>query len=552
MNSKTGSRLIASILCANMFLMNTPFGVLASEISGYNQTSGTYNIEAAKVSGSTGFRHYEKFNLSRNDVANLVYKDYSKFVNLVNQQIEINGLVQTMKDGSFYNGHAIFVSPNGMVIGASGVLNVGSLSVLTPSLSKYNDFKSSYESGNLSSYEYDAASYKGLISDSQGNIIINGKILARDEVNLYGSDIKIGDGSNRAGIIAGANTESSYGSADSARAAFDSLVSNNITNTNSFAISNGKLQIVAKKESNFGAPAGNVKADIEIKNADIGANEIDISSIATVDRQERIDLAEAKVNVENSAITGDTVSITASAVQKKNIDSASLIDDGQWIANAMMDLFESDTPSIGSLWGVAGKATADVTIKNSTISALKAQEATLPDGTDNPLKDNSVYIHAEASSETTENANFLTPSIIDFIKNDEAKIGEYFSSEVYNGFEGARSSATVNIENSTINATSDNAKNVEISTDASSSLDANNRLLAMFLPIGMYGVGTETVSKAIVTASTVNATNGDVDVTAVSTNENAIAINNDSVFSIKLEDGLIAMLLNNTVKRLNN
>ena len=187
-----------------------------------------------------------------------------------------------------------------------------------------------------------------------------------------------------------------------------------------------------------------------------------------------------------------------------------------------MDIFDSDTPSVTSLWGVAGKAEADVTIKNSTINALKATAS----DAENP--DSSVYIHAEASSETSENANLLTPTIIDFIKSDDAHIDEFFSWDVYNGFEGARSSATVNIENSTINATADKAKNVEISTDASSSLDANNRLLAFFLPVGLYGVGTETVSQAIVKDSTLNVTKGDIDVTAVSTNENSINITNDS------------------------
>ena len=44
------------------------------------------------------------------------------------------------QNGNFYNGHAIFVSPNGMVVGASGVLNVGSLSVLTPGQAKFKEF----------------------------------------------------------------------------------------------------------------------------------------------------------------------------------------------------------------------------------------------------------------------------------------------------------------------------------------------------------------------------------------------------------------------------
>ena len=535
-------KIIASILCANMMLMSMPLNTLASEITGITPNGNTYNIEAAKVSGSTGFRHYDKFDLSKGDIANLVYKnDYSKFVNLVNEQIKINGLVQTLKDNSFYNGHAIFVSPNGMIVGASGVLNVGSLSILTPSQNSFNSFKTNYENGNLSSYEYGADKYKGLITDSQGNIVINGKILAREEVNLYGSDIKIGDGTNRAGIIAGANN-TKYENSDAAKSVFDSLVSNNITDTDGFALSNGKIQIVANKQSKFADAAGNINANVDIKKSDLGANEINISSKAEVDRQERIDLAEAKVNVEDSNITGDTISITAKSTQHKKVNSANILDDAEFIGNTLVDIFSGETPSITSLWGVAGKAVADVTIKNSTITANKATDSS------SQTPDLSVLIHAEASSETSENANLLTPTIIDLIKSDDAKIGEFFSSGLYNGFEGAKSSANVNIENSTINANTDNTKNVEISTEASSTLDANNRVLALFMPVGLYGVGTETVSKAVVTGSTLNVTKGDVDINAVSSNSNAVNLTNDSLLSYTLEDALLAMILNNTVK----
>ena len=49
-------KIIASVLCANMLFMNLPASVLASDITGVTPTGNTYNIEAAKVSGNTGFR----------------------------------------------------------------------------------------------------------------------------------------------------------------------------------------------------------------------------------------------------------------------------------------------------------------------------------------------------------------------------------------------------------------------------------------------------------------------------------------------------------------
>ena len=117
----------------------TAQAAFASNISNVSGVNGVFNINPEVANGDTGFRQYENFYLSKNDIANLIFKygnrDISKFVNLVDGKVNIQGIVNTMRDGNFYNGHAIFISPNGMVVGERGVLNVGSLSVLTPSTS---------------------------------------------------------------------------------------------------------------------------------------------------------------------------------------------------------------------------------------------------------------------------------------------------------------------------------------------------------------------------------------------------------------------------------
>ena len=542
---KSLKKVISSFLSLSITLLYCPLSVYASDISGFTQTSGTFNIEANKISGSTGFRQYDNFNLTQGDIANLIYKDgYSKFVNLVNNQVNINGIVNTMKGNNFYNGHAIFVSPNGIVIGASGVLNVGSLSLLTPSLNTYNSFLNSYNTGDLSHYEPGENYYNNLVTDSHGNVVVKGKILSRGEVNIHGDNITIeGSNAQKAGIIAGwKDSNTTFVNTDEAKNIFNNLVSNNIKDTTNFALENGKIKIVAAKSSSDGGSAGNIEETVKFKNAEIGANNIDILANAEVNRLDRIDLASAKVEVENSDITGDTVFITAKATQNKKYDLVST-DDLSFIEDALLDIFEEDTPSVISLWGVAGKAEAEVTVKDSVINALNS---TPSEGVENP--NTSVLIHAIASSGTSENSNFLTPTVVKLITEDEAKVAEFFSSGTYNGFEGARSSANVNIENSSIIATGTNAKDVDIIADASSNLSTDQKLLAFIMPIGMFGVGTETVSKAIIKDSVLNVYNGDINITALSTNENSINISNDSLLSIKIEDAFLGMLLNNTVK----
>lgn len=143
---KRSKRIVASALTALFIAQQSMLlSVVASDISGVTGNNGVYNINPTNANGDVGFRHYENFNLSKGDIANLIYKygatDIETFVNMVDNQININGLVNTMRNNGFYNGKAIFISPNGMVVGASGVLNVGSLGVYTPTQGNYDVLK---------------------------------------------------------------------------------------------------------------------------------------------------------------------------------------------------------------------------------------------------------------------------------------------------------------------------------------------------------------------------------------------------------------------------
>ncbi len=58
---------------------------------------------------------------------------------MVDNRVIINGLVNSVRGENFYNGKAIFISPNGMAVGSTGVINVGALGVYAP---QYADYKS--------------------------------------------------------------------------------------------------------------------------------------------------------------------------------------------------------------------------------------------------------------------------------------------------------------------------------------------------------------------------------------------------------------------------
>ena len=98
--------------------------------------NGQWQITGGHKNGSTGFHHFSNFYLNSGDIANLQFGDASKFVNFVDTQVGIHGVFNAIKNGAV-GGNVVFVSPQGMVVGSTGVLNVGSLQLILQSRQHY-------------------------------------------------------------------------------------------------------------------------------------------------------------------------------------------------------------------------------------------------------------------------------------------------------------------------------------------------------------------------------------------------------------------------------
>ena len=244
-------KLVASILTvcfvAHQSLM---LNAIATEITGVTGNNGIYNIDPTATNGATGFRQYDKFNLTEGDIANLIFKygekNIERFVNLVDGRININGIVNSMRDGNFYNGQAVFVSPNGMVVGASGVLNVGSLAVYTPNSNDYNNYKENFLIRSIDT-----------VKQGNADVTINGKVLTRDNIEILAKTASLGADS---ALISGVANTSALTSMKQANNLFNQLVNTDATNANSFSTENG--QIVIKTEN----PSGGIIANGTVKN----------------------------------------------------------------------------------------------------------------------------------------------------------------------------------------------------------------------------------------------------------------------------------------------
>lgn len=215
----------------------------ATDITGVTGNNGVFNITPDKLNGEVGYRKYDNFNLSAGDIANLIYKygnsrDINTFINLVQNGVKIDGILNTMRDGNFYNGQAVFITPGGMTVGASGVLNVGSLSVITPTNDAYNSLKGEYASNNFANIN----NISSLLNKSSnvGNISIDGKILAREGVQLRGGQINVGaNGAIVNGITSTQAFTDRATAATHAEALFNNLVNTNGIKTASAFTKNG-------------------------------------------------------------------------------------------------------------------------------------------------------------------------------------------------------------------------------------------------------------------------------------------------------------------------
>jgi len=387
-------KILASILCLNILLSGSPVLLFAAEpsapsqsvITGYDRPeSGVYNISPETVSSNTGIRNYTEFTLAQGDTANLIFSpEYNKFLNFVvdtnktssDTLVNIWGTVNTTDaNGKLTNGNALFITNGGIIIGSSGVVNAGSVSLISSTPDAINAYKEDQKDDN----------YNKLISSSTGDVYVAGKITASDTVVISGNDIEVKDTQ----IITG-------------KEVFDSLVNNNAQNATNVTVRNGKVILSAK--SNYTVtdqePTQSIdelNTSISITNSTIESGDVTIEAenILTVkgniDTEDPLDKKSAGsvIDLKDSSISGSNVTVSAkgtyefdvkevkgmkfkidasdfkAAYKQANIDG---VFDLENVAKQFLkDVSDRVKNSLKNYYGSASEA--KVTIANTTVTA---------------------------------------------------------------------------------------------------------------------------------------------------------------------------------------
>ena len=147
------------------------------------------HIYAEQASDAVGLNRFKSFDVGAGQIANMYFQKengalLNTLVNTVESQISISGTVNAVRDNKI-GGNMYFLSPKGMVVGAGGVINAGSLTVIGTD----KTFSGSGDTAAAKAAEAIAAGAWSLKGDSK--IEINGQINAMSGIDLRAAHIAL-------------------------------------------------------------------------------------------------------------------------------------------------------------------------------------------------------------------------------------------------------------------------------------------------------------------------------------------------------------------------
>lgn len=219
---------------------DTPVGnIVLKDGTGIQIDSGTANIyvNENKISNGVGLNEFTHFVVGEGQYANIHFATDANgsnplhtVVNTVQNQIGIYGTVNAIRNGKI-GGNLYFISPAGMIVGSTGVINAGNLTVLTL---QQNMIDSIHNSDKPVEKANDTlVAVNDYIFDSDAHIDVYGNIIANGDVKLRSMYVHINV----------PHTDNvSTGNTSQANALFSSIV-----NTKGIDVE-GDLELQAEKE----------------------------------------------------------------------------------------------------------------------------------------------------------------------------------------------------------------------------------------------------------------------------------------------------------------
>lgn len=352
---KESARQLVALLAASALLLGQssksviiPSGSTATTLS----TSGNVtNITTGTVRGSNAYNSFNAFNEAQGSTVNLLLPTgTNSLLNLVNSQATIDGTLNSILNGQI-GGNVFFADPYGIIIGKSGVVNVGAFVGLTPTASFLNQF---FLSPGNPSQAATAGILNGTVPISPSGLIsVQGTINATQNIGLFGGSI------NNSGTIASGAVFTA------AKPDFSDVVNvSGLKSGTAIVVQNGSINIQAAEDfENSGTITSSGNQNVSAGNLSIQAgNNVKLDAGS---------LLSAAGSGTNS--NGGTISVRAG--QNAEIDSGALVTAAAGTSGNGGDIDLSATGTLnfnggqlkaGAANGLPGTVTIDPTDLNIT------------------------------------------------------------------------------------------------------------------------------------------------------------------------------------------
>ena len=323
-----------------------------------------YDIYNQQVNKGSALNKFTDFGIGQKDVANLQLDKVDRQINLVQNRIEIDGVVNAIKDNKI-GGDVYFFSDAGIAVGENGVFNVGRLTLGTNAA-----YGEALYNGGMEKHLAQSAASQAKAVAGGSDISLNGKVYAQDDVVLGAGSVNVKGGE----IRTHRNNADTYADKKAAEAYRIQLVNVSPSATVAKALGHGDIALAAVGASSVAKPF-ETKGAIVIDQAYMDAAGGDTSVIASAERNGGNLMgskADASVEISNATIQGQNVAISAETKVSGKVGSADAYKTGAEDDGILGLLHATFDEQVGSLASVV-KTGADsrVTVKDSTLTAAK-------------------------------------------------------------------------------------------------------------------------------------------------------------------------------------
>ena len=326
-----------------------------------------YDITNQQVKDGNALNKFDDFGIKQHDVANLHMGEANHQINVVKNKIDIDGVVNAIKDNKI-GGDVYFFSNAGIAVGSHGVFNVGRLTLGTNVA-----YGEALYNGGMEKHLAQSAASQAKAVAGGSDITLQGKVYAQDDVVLGAGSVNVTDGE----IRTHRNNADTYADKKAAEAYRNQLVKIN-TPSAMVATPLGKGDVaLAAVGVPSEAKAFETKGAIVINQAYIDAAGGDTSISASAERNAgnfRNNQATATVDISGSTIKGNNVDISAEAKVNTQVGTDAAKDLEMAEDGGILGLLYGalDHTDLGELAAVAKTdADAHVTVNDSDITAGK-------------------------------------------------------------------------------------------------------------------------------------------------------------------------------------